>query len=441
MIHQESNTFCFIVRGESGEPICGAKFAMDRLACHRCRDNQGCQDEQLYPNDQGCQDSEARYVTTSDECGEVVFGDLPVGDYVLTEVSVPRWVEPNDEKSFSVRINECNVIVDGSCEPFALFYETKFISDFGEAPELAIGVYNGFNWLEFIRATVGALLIMIPYAGGTASALFNYLTTMGRTDPTKELILQEISKIVKKNLDDQDVRQIRGVLSGINEYMMADFIPSKASGLRPKAELYRDLKVRYDQMYQFIGWLKEINNDTFGAYFNVFQLAAIQFISIAQELALLDPNVSSPLSSDFCNVIKKEAAVFKKHGEESIVKINNKRDTYFQFKTHQQTKTMCYKYWIDDYAKFESHTFQRDNWASFWALCPITCVRTSYYPPSRPIYSCHSFDTLAKTNAAAEADMYKWQGIRHQEIYNELGMEPFYSALDRLVITPLDYRP
>lgn len=429
MTFEDRNSFCFTVIDETDAPFCGAVFAMER----RTRRG-GCEDE-------GCPECDERYIATSNQCGKVIFCDLPVGEYSLTEISVPEWAERNDEKPFHVRVGRCEVIVDESSEPFVLAYKTKFISALGEDPEHAIGVYNGFEWLEFIRVTAGALLIMIPFAGGTASALFNYLTTTGRTDPTRELILQEISKIVKRNLDDQDIREIRGKLNGINEYMMADFIPSKASGQRPRAELYRDLKVRYDQMYPFIGWLKEINNETDGAYFNVFQLAAIQFISIAQELALLDPSVSNPLNSDYCTVIRREATAFRRHGEESTYRINSKRDSYFKFKTYETFWTMCYKYWIDDYIKDESITYVRWNTTSRAAGCTKVCARRSYYDVAQWVRGCEVYDTLAKTDSAAQTGMGERQMLRHQEIAYELGMEPFYSAMDRLVVTPLDYRP
>lgn len=438
MLYETKNTFCFTVTDEAEKPLCGVTFTIECRPNPRCQELQECQEEQLClnepscPYNEMCNECEECYTVTSNEYGEVIFCDLPVGDYVLTEVSVPDWIEAKDE-SFAVIVRECEVIVEGSIEPFSLTYQSKFISDFGNHPEHAIGIYNGFDWLELIRITTGSLLAKIPYAGGTASALFNYLTTMDRTDPTKELILEEITKIVKENLDAQDVRQIKGVLNGIKEYMTVDFIPSKASGLRPKEELYRDLKVRYDQMYSFIGWLKEINNSTHGAYLNVFQLAAIQFISITQELALIDPSVSNPLNSDFCNVIRKEAATFKKHGEESIVLINKKRNTDFKFKTCSWIWTMCYKYWIDSYTNFESYTFVRDDSKAAWAACPSNCIREGHHS----LY----FKSLKETNAAAQADMEKWQVIRHQEIYNELGMEAFYSAMDKLIITPLDYQP
>lgn len=131
MLQPIRNTFCFTVKDESDAPFRGAAFAMERWKCLRCPNNQGCQEEQRR------QECEACYAATSNECGQVVFCDLPTGDYVLKEVSVPDWAESNDKTFFSVLIRECGVVVDGSCEPFMLTYKAKFISDFGEDPKMA----------------------------------------------------------------------------------------------------------------------------------------------------------------------------------------------------------------------------------------------------------------------------------------------------------------
>ena len=200
----------------------------------------------------------------------------------------------------------------------AVFYQateiqvTEIVSDI--AKSLATGLVSG------ITGKIGVLIFNEIFPPGIPSYF--------------EEVYKEIEIIINKELTQNTIDEINGQINGLKDWVAITYTNAKESGMS-KEKLTALLQPREPQIaIQVVGVLMEDRYAEPGI--TVFMIGAGMHLSILQELALIDPDASSPTESHYAKSVQDYAGTkYAPHAKLTTENILKTREN----KIHGKRKT------------------------------------------------------------------------------------------------------
>lgn len=201
----------------------------------------------------------------------------------------------------------------------AVFYQATEIQVTGIVSDIAKSLATGL--VSGIAGKIGVLIFNEIFPPGIPSYF--------------EEVYKEIERIVNKELTQSTIDEINGQINGLKDWVAITYTNAKESGMS-KEKLTALLQPREPQIaIQLVGVLMEDRYAEPGI--TVFMIGAGMHLSILQELALIDPDASSPTESHYAKSVQDYAGTkYAPHAKlttENILKtrenkIQPKNDTY-----------------------------------------------------------------------------------------------------------------
>lgn len=159
--------------------------------------------------------------------------------------------------------------------------------------------------LSFVQGLVG---LLGNYAG---TAILDKIFSTSQGLDYKQL-LDDIRAILREELIDIALEQEYGkAVDGVINQMISYYKNRKESGQGSKQELYNYVLDKQSEVNAVIGMLKREKFKKQGV--SLFIAAASLDLSLYQELALMDPNVTDPMKSSNINALKEQAKRYADH--------------------------------------------------------------------------------------------------------------------------------
>lgn len=201
----------------------------------------------------------------------------------------------------------------------AVFYQATEIQVIEAVSDIAKSLATGL--LSGIGGRIGVLIFNEIFPPGIPSYF--------------DEVYKQIERIVNKELTQNTIDDINGQINGLKDWVAITYTNAKESGMS-KEKLTKLLQPREPQIaIQLVGVLMENRYAEPGI--SVFMIGAGMHLSILQELALIDPDASSPTESHYAKSVqdyaKTKYAPHAKLTTENILKtrenkIQAKHETY-----------------------------------------------------------------------------------------------------------------
>ena len=133
-----------------------------------------------------------------------------------------------------------------------------------------------------------ALLNQIGVPGPIGALIISSIFPSGGVPSYFDEVYQQITQIVTQALADEDISKVNDAINGINHWVSASYLTSKADPKFDRTQLNQDLEQQSDTFYDNIEILRDPARGTPG--FPVFLVAASTHIALLQECAITDPN-------------------------------------------------------------------------------------------------------------------------------------------------------
>lgn len=196
----------------------------------------------------------------------------------------------------------------------AVFYQATESQVTGAVSDIAKSLATGL--LKGIGGKVGALIFNKIFPPGIPS-YFNG-------------VYKQIEKIVNKELTENTIDEINGQISGLKNWVSITYTNAKESEMS-KEKLTKLLQPREPQIaIQLVGVLMEDRYAEPGI--TVFMIGAGMHLTILQELALIDPDASSPTKSYYAKSVQDYAAKYAPHAKTTTKNILKTRENKIQAK-------------------------------------------------------------------------------------------------------------
>ena len=196
-----------------------------------------------------------------------------------------------------------------------------------------------------------AFELLKPLVGAAGSAIGSKAIAMAFKDKVPDFfpkVYKEIEKILEQKLEEKTIREINKKIKGLITWVICVYRPQKENGLS-KAKLHRLLEPKVSKLaIEHIPLLQE--KDNAGTALGAFISAASIHLSLLQELALVDPDVTDPLDSAYLKSVKEYAFLYIRHAKEEFHVLTSAREKYI---TEIQATTICWKFSFYDIFKWE----------------------------------------------------------------------------------------
>ncbi len=150
-----------------------------------------------------------------------------------------------------------------------------------------------------------------------------------RKPDDKEKMLAEIRKIVRDEIESNEITKIEGTIEGTVQFLAVEYKNMKAkanlSDTAKRAELLANLKTYSHKFYtDVIGTLKQEKYAIRGL--KTFAIGSAIHLLITQEMAMIDPDEMNPNDSGYLLTLRANAKTYRSHLETYFSKaINNRK--------------------------------------------------------------------------------------------------------------------
>ncbi|XP_033095692.1 uncharacterized protein LOC117100209 [Anneissia japonica] len=190
---------------------------------------------------------------------------------------------------------------------------------------------------ELIALDIGMALLK-GITGKIGTKMFDSVFPDSKVPSYFDKVYKQIAEIVKKEIKPDTINEINGQIKGIRSYVCNVYAPRKESGAS-KQELFDMIKDNaYDIAVHMVAVLQEDAYAEPGL--GVFVIGAGMHLTLLQELALVDPNVSDPTESSYAVSVQKyakEYVAFVDRTYDSIVKKRTNDATITEVKIKSKT--------------------------------------------------------------------------------------------------------
>ena len=201
----------------------------------------------------------------------------------------------------------------------------------------------------FLASLASQLLKSLAGAAGSAVGCKAIATIFKERVPDFfPKVYKEIEKILEQKLEEKTIREINKKIKGLITWVICVYRPKKENGLS-KAKLHRLLEPKVSKLaIEHIPLLQ--GKDNAGTALGAFISAASLHLSLLQELALVDPDVTDPLDSAYLKSVKAYAFIYIRHAKEEFHVLTSARKKYI---TKILATTLCWKFSFYDIFKWE----------------------------------------------------------------------------------------
>ncbi|XP_033101717.1 uncharacterized protein LOC117104911 [Anneissia japonica] len=168
-----------------------------------------------------------------------------------------------------------------------------------------------------------ALALLKGIASQIGAKIFNSIFPDSGLPDYFDEVYKEIAKIVAKQIEQNTINEINGQINGMQSWVRNVYTPRKDSGAS-KQELFDMIQENeYDIAVHMVAVLQDDAYAEPGL--GVFVIAAGMHLTLLQELALVDPNVSDPSLSSYAVSVQKYAEEYAAFADATFDLVEEKR--------------------------------------------------------------------------------------------------------------------
>ena len=175
-------------------------------------------------------------------------------------------------------------------------------------------------------------------------------------DPTR--IINEIEKIVKREIVANEVSRVMGTIDGTMQYMSVEYFNRRKRADLSNLDTRKDLEqsvTRFSNKFytDVIGLLRQEKYAEKGL--KTFAIGATIHLLLTQELAIIDPNDTNPNESSYLDTLRSNARTYKAHVQSTYNRVMTARDNMEVFSERSRVSngtryiTSTQWYWKDHY--------------------------------------------------------------------------------------------